>query len=74
METLRDKIGRWLPFAFWVLMTIIAVITLIVCIYLVAKKIAVVWSIISMIGSLVSIVVFAIQSWGEWIEAKMPSV
>lgn len=73
METLRDKIGRWLPFAFWVFMTAMMVITLIVSISLAVAKLAVVWAVFGIIGSGISIVIYAIQSVGEWQEAKMPS-
>lgn len=73
METLRDKIGRWLPFAFWVLMTLTMVIALIVSIRLVVAKIAEFWAVIAIIGSGISIVIYAIQSVGEWQEAKMPT-
>ena len=73
METLRDKIGRWLPFAFWVFMTAMMVITLIVCISLAVAKLAVVWAVLGIVGSGTSIVIYAIQSVGEWQEAKMPS-
>lgn len=73
METLRDKIGRWLPFAFWVFMTLLMVITLIVSISLAVAKLAVVWAVFGIIGSGISIVIYAIQSWGEWQEARMPS-
>ena len=69
METLRDKIGRWLPFAFWVFMTAMMVITLIVSISLAVARLAV----FGIIGSGISIVIYAIQSVGEWQEAKMPS-
>ena len=67
---LRDKIGRWLPFGFWVLMTAIAVITLIVCISLIVARLAVVWATIGAVGCLLNIVIYAIQSIGEWQEAK----
>ena len=67
---LRDKIGRWLPFGFWVLMTIIAVITLIVCISLIVARLAVVWSTIGAVGCLLNIVIYGIQSIGEYQEAK----
>ena len=74
METLRDKIGRWIPFAFWVFMTLISVISFIVFIYLVAKKIVVFGAILGLMGGLVNIFVYVIQSWGEWQEARRPSV
>ena len=67
---MRDKIGRWLPFGFWVLMTIIAVITLIVCISLIVARLAVVWATIGAVGCLLNIAIYAIQSIGEWQEAK----
>lgn len=67
---LRDSIGRWLPFGFWVLMTIIAVITLIVCISLIVAKLAIVWATIGAVGCLLNIVIYGIQSKGEWQEAK----
>ena len=67
---LRDKIGRWLPFGFWVLMTAIAVIILIVCINLIVAKLAIVWATIGAVGWLLNIVIYAIQSIGEWQEAK----
>ena len=70
---MRDKIGRWLPFAFWVFMTLLMVITLIVCISLAAAKLAVVWAVFGIIGSGISIVIYAIQSVGECQEARMPS-
>lgn len=69
---IKNNIGRWLPFGFWVLMTIIAVITLIVCVSLIVAKLAVVWAVIGLIGSLINIVIYAIQSIGEWQEARMP--
>ena len=67
---LRDSIGRWLPFGFWVLMTIVAVITLIVCISLIVARLAVVWATIGAVGCLLNIVIYGIQSIGEWQEAK----
>ena len=67
---LMDSIGRWLPFGFWVLMTIIAVITLIVCISLIVAKLAIVWATIGAVGCLLNIVIYGIQSIGEWQEAK----
>lgn len=70
METLRDKIGRWLPFAFWVFMTLLMVITLIVCISLIVAKLAIVWATIGAVGCLLNIAIYAIQSIGEYQEAK----
>ena len=52
------------------LMTIIAVITLIVCISLAAAKLAVFWAVLGIIGSGISIVIYAIQAVCEWQEAK----
>ena len=69
---LMDKIGRWLPFGFWVLMTIISVITLIVCISLIVARLAIVWVTIGAVGCLLNIVIYGIQSIGEWQEAKKP--
>ena len=71
---MRDKIGRWLPFGFWVLMTAIAVITLIVCISLIVAKLAIVWATIGAVGCLLNIAIYAIQSIGEWQEAKKPEI
>ena len=67
---MRDKIGRWLPFGFWVLMTAVAVITLIVCISLIVARLAIVWATIGAVGCLLNIAIYAIQSIGEWQEAK----
>ena len=67
---MRDKIGRWLPFGFWVLMTATMVITLIVCISLIVAKLAIVWATIGAVGCLLNIAIYAIQSIGEWQEAR----
>ena len=67
---LRDKIGRWLPFGFWLLMIAISIITLIICVSLIVAKLVVVWSTIGLIGSLINIAIYAIQAVGEWGEAK----
>ena len=68
---MRDKIGRWLPFGFWLLMITISIITLIICVSLIVAKLVVVWATIGLIGSLINIAIYAIQSVSEWQEAKV---
>ena len=55
-------------------MTAIAVITLIVCISLIVAKLAIVWATIGAVGCLLNIAIYAIQSIGEWQEAKKPEI
>ena len=68
MEKIKEIIGRYLPFAWWVLLALLTLCAAICCISQAAAKIGVFWGICGAVGTLIATVIFAVQAWGEWLE------
>ena len=63
MERIRAIIGKYLPFGWWVLMSL-----LMVCGVVAGAKTGGFWGVSAIIGCLIAAAVFAWQAWGEWLE------
>ena len=63
MEKIREIIGKYLPFGWWVLMAI-----LMVCGVVAGAKAGGFFGVTAIIGCLIAAAVFAWQAWGEWLE------
>jgi hypothetical protein len=63
MEGIRAIIGKYLPFAWWVLMAL-----LMVCGVVAGFMAGGFFGISAIIGCLIAAAVFAWQAWGEWLE------
>lgn len=63
MERIGAIIGKYLPFAWWVLMAL-----LMVCGVVAGAKAGGFFGVTAIIGCLIAAAVFARQAWGEWLE------
>lgn len=63
----REKaiIGKYLPFAWWVLMAL-----LMVCGVVAGAKAGGFFGVTAIIGCVIALVIFAWQAWGEWLEIR----
>lgn len=65
MERIKDIMSRYASFAWWVLMTLLAVFG-IVCGALQGGF----FGVCGIIGCTLSAIIFGWQAWGEWLEAR----
>ena len=65
MEKIKEIMSRYASFAWWVLMTLLAVFG-IVCGALQGGF----FGVTAIIGCTLSAIIFGWQSWGEWLEAR----
>ena len=63
MEKIREIIGKYLPFAWWVLMSL-----LMVCGVVAGAMVKGFFGVSAVIGCVIALVIFAWQAWGEWLE------
>ena len=63
MERIREIIEKYLPFGWWVLMSL-----LMVCGVVAGAKAGGFFGILAIIGCLIAAAVFAWQAWGEWLD------
>lgn len=63
MEKIREIIGKYLPFGWWVLMAI-----LMVCGVVAGAMVKGFFGVSAVIGCLIAAAVFTWQAWGEWLE------
>ena len=63
MEKIREIIGKYLPFAWWVLMAL-----LMVCGVVAGAMVKGLFGVSAVIGCVIALVIFAWQAWGEWLE------
>lgn len=68
MDKIRESIGRYLPFAWWVLLAILTLCAAICCVKLAAAGIGTFWSICGAIGAAIGTIIFIFQAWGEWLD------
>lgn len=65
MERIGTIIEKYLPFAWWVLMSL-----LMVCGVVAGAKAGGFFGVTAIIGCLIAAAVFAWQAWGEWLEIE----
>lgn len=68
MERIRETIGRYLPFAWWVFLALLMVCAGVCCITLASAGIGTFWAICGATGAAIGVLIFAFQAWGEWLE------
>ena len=68
MEKIKEIIGRYLPFAWWVFLALLMLSATICCIAQAAAKIGVFWAVCGAVGTGTAVLIFAWQAWGEWQE------
>lgn len=68
MEKIKDLIDRYGVFAWWIFMCILTIASMTGCILGMSKCGAICW--LGLIGSFFSLLIFAWQAYGEWLEAK----
>lgn len=61
----RRDIGKYLPFAWWVLMAL-----LMVCGVVSGAMVKGFFGVSAIIGCVIALVIFAWQAWGEWLEIE----
>lgn len=70
MERIKEIIGMYLPFAWWVLMAFMAVCACVCCCAEAAEGYGRFWEVCGAIGAGVSFPIYAWQAYGEWLEIK----
>ena len=63
MGKFKETIGRYLPFCWWVLLALLAIAGIVAGI-----KAGGFFGGCTIFASIVSLIVYAIQAWGEWID------
>ena len=63
MERIREIIEKYLPFSWWVLMSL-----LMVCGVVAGAMVKGFFGVSAVIGCVIALVIFAWQAWGEWLE------
>lgn len=70
MEKIKQFIGTWLPFAWWVLLALLILAALVCCIAQAAVGFGAFWAICGAVGTGLALPIFAWQAYGEFIEAR----
>ena len=65
MEKIREIIGKYLPFGWWVLMSL-----LMICGVVAGAMVKGFFGVSCIIGCVIALVIFAWQAWGEWLEIE----
>lgn len=65
MEKIREIIGKYLPFGWWVLMSL-----LMACGVVAGAMVKGFFGVSAVIGCVIALVIFAWQAWGEWLEIE----
>jgi hypothetical protein len=68
MERIRETIGRYLPFAWWVFLALLAVCGCVCCSVQAAAGFGEFWAVCGAIGSGLSIPIYATQAYVEWLD------
>lgn len=63
MAKIRDMVGKWIPFAFWIFMTILMIFGIIS-----GAMQGGFFGICGIVGCFISAVIFGWQAYGEWLE------
>jgi hypothetical protein len=70
MERIRDVVGRWLPFAWWLLMVAMLVLGFACCVAQACSGSNVFLAVCGAFGTGISVLIFAWQAYGEFLEAR----
>lgn len=68
MEKIKDIIARYLPFAWWVFLALPSLSACVCCSAQAACGFGVFWATIGAIGAGLSVVIYGVQAWGEWVD------
>lgn len=68
MEKIKEIIARYLPFAWWVFLALLSLSACVCCSAQAACGFGVFWATIGAIGTGLSVVIYGVQAWGEWVD------
>jgi hypothetical protein len=68
MDNIRNAIAKYIPFVFWICMALLALCALVCCAAQAACGFGVFWATIGAIGAGLSVVIYGVQAWGEWVD------
>lgn len=70
MERIKEIIGKYLPFAWWVILSFLALCACICCCVGAAEGSGVFWEVCGAIGAGISVPIYAWQAYGEWLDIE----
>ena len=70
MEKIKEIIGRYLPFAWWVFLALLAVCACVCCSVQAACGFGQFWAICGAVGAGLSVLIYGWQAYGEILEMK----
>ena len=68
MEKIKDIIGKYIPFVWWVYMAVLSLCACVCCAAQAACGFGTFWAVCGAVGTGTAAFIFAWQAWGEWQE------
>lgn len=65
---LSEKIGRLIPFLWWIFLILLVLCAMVCCIAQAACGFGSFWAICGAVGCGITLFILAIQAWGEWLD------